>query len=672
MRTQFFKKNFLIAFFVAISFCSNAADYLQIRFSSFAKIPSATLDHGYFILDCNDRDLTDLFANYAINSFEREYPLADSFSGNTIDTLKRVYKVRVDYGLASLYSAIVALNSGDVDNVYLMDNSPTSLFEPNDYYNCFACNGGTWPTASMHLDLINAKAAWDLSRGLSCIKIGISDINFEHHTDIDANLITTPANPANIATAGTYGNSHGVEVAGTAAGQSNNNAGLASLGYGVKLRYYDLGYPSFLQAVLDGVKVINCSWYSAAGSSLSIGNANEQTLINFVYNQGITIVAAAGNNNTGTLTDYFFPASYNHVISVTSVGSQWEVGTYIPSSTPSGGIAANWKDTHRQFSNPNDTRYNNMHNHNSMVDICAPGYYLEVHGANNSTRLNGGTSLAAPQVSAAAALLYSLNPNFTPTQVENYLKNSAANIYSIADNSTFTGQLGAGRLDAGAALASASSSACQTAFTGLSWEGSSNNGATYTSIAPKDFWQYGKVRLTTTTSQGSGNNVYWEIKYNGVYTPTGTSNSVVLDFGTNLQDLTIYRGPKHCIFPIEIYVRQESNSCCVSPFYSEVIYAADPDCITYKASYTDANAAQALLDKKIGIKLYPSPAKSSINVVINNSKSVITNYKIFSIDGKSIKQGKISGNNAVLNIGDLNKGIYLFKTKDGSVKFIKE
>ena len=34
MRTQFFKKNFLIAFFVAISFCSNAADYLQIYYGT--------------------------------------------------------------------------------------------------------------------------------------------------------------------------------------------------------------------------------------------------------------------------------------------------------------------------------------------------------------------------------------------------------------------------------------------------------------------------------------------------------------------------------------------------------------------------------------------------------------------------------------------------------------
>jgi len=169
-----------------------------------------------------------------------------------------------------------------------------------------------------------------------------------------------------------------------------------------------------------------------------------QNVLDLAQLNNVTIVAAAGNNNSGTPTDYFYPASYDGVISVTSVGSQYNVGD--PAN-------ANWKDCHRQFTNPTDTRYNtNIHQHNDRVDICAPGYYVETTKPNNSYGNDGGTSLAAPLVSAAAALLYSINPFFTPAQIEAYLKNNAVNIYGVHDNYLWTGKLGAGRLNVQASL----------------------------------------------------------------------------------------------------------------------------------------------------------------------------------------------------------------------------
>jgi hypothetical protein len=466
----------LFLFYISIQIFG--AEYLKIKFKSKASIAASKAQGPFILLNFQDVRLNAVFLAYTITDYNREYPIADSFPDNLLPAvrLRLFYRVRISekQKIKELKAKIDALKSPDIDTV-METNDPISLTTPDDYYNCFTCGG--WPQASNHLDLINAQGAWDITTGLSCIKIGIVDENFQQHEDLDSKVITT-SRTASIAPLTTYmPSTHGVNVAGMAGAITNNNTGISSLGYNTSLSYYDIGYNGILNALYDRCQVVNCSWFDHYSSSLEQPPSDVNDILYVAHFLRITIVAAAGNNNSGTPTDYFYPASYDGVISVTSVGSQFDVGD--PNN-------ANWKDCHRQFTDPNYYRYNETHQHNDRVDICAPGYWIETTARNNAYGNTGGTSFAAPQVSAAAALLYSINPYFTTEEIEAYLKNNAANIYGVHDNYLWTGMLGAGRLDAGASL----QAALNNAYTGNYCNTAAR--ATYVTAALESFYNQNK------------------------------------------------------------------------------------------------------------------------------------------------------------------------------------
>src|SRR5690606_15593235 len=188
---------------------------------------------------------------------------------------------------------------------------------------------------------------------------------------------------------------HGIEVASLIAGDTNNGVGMASIGYNTKMvGYVGDGYSAVYDlSQISGIRIINMSWaypdyyYSQYEDSL-------YTELRDDYN--IVLVAAAGNQGNGQF-GYMYPASYDAVISVTSVGSknyrgQWQNGgTY------------NWKDC-AQYLLLASTYTNTV---NDKVNVSAPGYDLfratNTNGQSGSTNTysdeGSGTSLATPLVS---------------------------------------------------------------------------------------------------------------------------------------------------------------------------------------------------------------------------------------------------------------------------------
>ncbi|CAM3261684.1 Calcium-dependent protease [Aequorivita lipolytica] len=162
------------------------------------------------------------------------------------------------------------------------------------------------------------------------------------------------------------------------------------------------------------------------------------------------VVASAGNGITGTHcgTDgngYMYPASYDSVLSVTSVGSRYDIGsTYSPYWHRS------WKDCHSFY--PPYPEYGS-HTHNDKVDVCAPGQLVMMAEDDYAShplgyRVGIGTSASAPIVSGLAALIFAINPNLTAYEVKDIIKNTADDIYSIPQNQSYIGQLGTGRINA--------------------------------------------------------------------------------------------------------------------------------------------------------------------------------------------------------------------------------
>lgn len=216
-------------------------------------------------------------------------------------------------------------------------------------------------------------------------------------------------------------NGHGTLVAGIIAAKGNNAFSTAGIASGwindcckimaIKVTgdngvYYDTDLIRGIQyAIEHGAEVINMS---LGGASY---NSQLQAVINNAYNAGVTVVAAKGNNGKN---ETFYPADYNHVISVSATDKNNKLAL---------------------FSN-----YGN-------VDIAAPGTDIVTSACStsNTYAIASGTSLAAPMVSATVALVRGMNYNLSVSQVENLIYETATKIGS----STY---FGAGLVNTGYAV----------------------------------------------------------------------------------------------------------------------------------------------------------------------------------------------------------------------------
>jgi len=340
-------------------------------------------------------------------------------------------------------------------------------YQPNDP---LADSTLTSLTASQfYLKQIKAYRAWDVTRGDSAIVIGITDGGVRlTHQDLRQQIKHNYADPVNGRdddgdgyvdnfTGWDLANNdndagydiniiHGSLVAGVAAARPDNGLGIAGLGN--KCRFLPLNiYPNTptgnfagIEAVVyaadHGCQVINISWGGPGGYS----QFEQDAMTYAAVNRDAVLVAAAGNTSADLL---FYPASYDHVLSVSGV-----------SSTDQKSPAATF--SHR-------------------VDMVAPGLSILTtygyHGPTSSGVADadyiavGGTSFAAPLVAAAAALLRWHFPQFNAAQIGAQLRQTADNIDGLPANAAWAGRLGTGRLNVLRALTQTRQEARVTAST---------------------------------------------------------------------------------------------------------------------------------------------------------------------------------------------------------------
>ena len=137
-------------------------------------------------------------------------------------------------------------------------------------------------------------------------------------------------------------------------------------------------------------------------------------------------MAIASNCQLGLgCTSYQYPACYDNVFAVASLRKD---------------------DVRNDNSIPEVTCETSYYD---KVDISAPGMRITSTGESNSYGYNFRcTSAAAPIVSGVAALLFAINPYFSPEQIGAILKSTAYDIYQIPENQPYIGLLGSGRVDA--------------------------------------------------------------------------------------------------------------------------------------------------------------------------------------------------------------------------------
>lgn len=274
-----------------------------------------------------------------------------------------------------------------------------------------------------HHTTINSPAAWDMTTGTSTVVVAVVDSGVEAtHPDLAANMrlpgYNCVDNGTNSGPNPSSGGWHGTFTAGVAAAVGNNNAGVAGIAWNVKILPVCALYPDgsgYISDVAEGItwaadhgaKVVNVSLITSGSSAIN-------TAGQYVRGKGGLLFVAAENNgiNPG-FSDY---ASY------VTVGA-----------TDQNDAKTSWS------------------NYGNYIDVVAPGIDIRSTYTNATYATGWGTSFAAPVVSGIAALIWSLNTNFTPPQVENFIFSTCVDLGSTGDDSTF----GHGRVNAAAAVAAA-------------------------------------------------------------------------------------------------------------------------------------------------------------------------------------------------------------------------
>lgn len=214
--------------------------------------------------------------------------------------------------------------------------------------------------------------------------------------------------------------SHGTNISGVIAAVANNNLGVVGIAPNAKIMPLRAGASllaggSFLQeddlaagivyAIENGAHIINMSWGGPENAQVI------QDALTYATNQGLVLVASAGNSGTPELS---YPAANNNTIAV--------------GATDRSNVLANFSST------------------GAAIDIVAPGLNVLTTQLNNTYTVRSGTSLAAPQVSGLAALILSRNPTLNPQQIRSLLRTSAKDLGTPGFDNSF----GAGLIDASA------------------------------------------------------------------------------------------------------------------------------------------------------------------------------------------------------------------------------
>jgi subtilisin family serine protease len=257
-------------------------------------------------------------------------------------------------------------------------------------------------TLTWNIDQVDAEISWGISTG-DPVKVGVIDTGIDlKHPDLQAN-IKGGYNAINLWKSPNDDNGHGTHVAGIIAAL-NNSIGVIGVGpnidlYAIKvLNAAGSGYLSDViegleWAVANGMQVVNMS----LGTSQDVQSFHDA--ISKTYGAGVTIVAAAGNSG-GAVS---YPAAYPEVIAV--------------SATDENNQIASWSSRGPE------------------VDLAAPGVNIYSTYKGSTYKTLNGTSMAAPHVTGAAALVIDTkrcdldsDGNCTPAEVQQRLEQTAIDL----------------------------------------------------------------------------------------------------------------------------------------------------------------------------------------------------------------------------------------------------
>lgn len=241
---------------------------------------------------------------------------------------------------------------------------------------------------------------------------------------------------------GVSGCDHGTHVAGIAIGNSYTEKGVAINSNLVAVQVFSqlpadheeciesnrglfpclVAYGSDIEAALEWV-LENAENHNISSVNMSLGggkytqncdDTDISRIINDLKDAGIATVIASGNDSSSSFVNY--PGCVSSAITVGNIVDTPEINSGI--NFPSDSI---WLTS----------------NSSAMVDILAPGRNIRSSVSGGGFSVKTGTSMAAPHVAGAFAIMKAINPNASVNDIEISLKTNAVSILDSRNNLTF-------------------------------------------------------------------------------------------------------------------------------------------------------------------------------------------------------------------------------------------
>jgi hypothetical protein len=294
--------------------------------------------------------------------------------------------------------------------------TPTNAYYPRQWYLGQDHAFDAWPTPPT---------------GLSPVKVAIVDSGADCSLpDLKDQITVSKSFVGGNACTDTEG--HGTIVAGEIAGQLDS-AGIVGLAYDSQLLVAKVVAPdgsipikaeaaAIRWAVKQGARVINLSFGAVRdprAPGIDSYSRIEARAVAYAVKKGATVVAAVGNSDDAYATPWPYaswPAALPHVIGVAALTRSGNVPDFSDRDPTFVDLAAPGVDIFSTFPRTltSDQRG------------CTPQGYTDC--AAGDYRHPEGTSFAAPQVSAAAAVLLGLSPSLTSSQVSAILERNADDV----------------------------------------------------------------------------------------------------------------------------------------------------------------------------------------------------------------------------------------------------
>jgi len=346
-------------------------------------------------------------------------------------------------GRDNVIEAVRKINTMDGVLVACPDYKLTLMSVPDDPY-----LGNQQAGTVDYLDLIDLYDAWDITTGSKSVRVGVIDSGIDTtHLDLSVNLDINLSK--NYSTGAEEDGSldstgHGTAVAGVIGAKGDNSVGISGVCWDVELvslKVIDHNENGFASSAMNAIDYAASDQADIDILNMSVGWYGDETTPPIYYdvpfNASISnfdglVVCAAGNANTDLNTRNLYPAVYD-CSNIITVGA----------------------------STRNDTKYSTSNYSTTYVDLFAPGdcilttfagnvcgdpnrhQYVQLdHYADGYHRMYE-TSIATPFVTGVAALMLSVNPNLTATQLKDIIIRSVDVVPALENYCVSGGRLNA-------------------------------------------------------------------------------------------------------------------------------------------------------------------------------------------------------------------------------------